>query len=658
MVNAPGADRFEFGEFVLDRRRRQLRRVDGDPVAVHAKAFDTLVYFLEHPGQVVDRSTLLEALWPDTIVEENNLSQAVAALRRVLGEGYILTVPRRGYQFAADVRELAQSEAPPPTDHVSGDADAQPASADPPRPTRSMRYALAALSGVAIGVFAFAVYGPDVTDATRQGAGAGPAAPPAAVRAGDISPPKVAVLPCENLSPDPRDAWFASGIHEEILNQLTKLSGVRVIARTSVRQYAGSRLAISQIARELDAAAVMECSVRFAGTKIRVTAQLVDPATDAHIWSHAYPGDLGDLGGVFAMQADIATSIARALDAELEDAETRRLQGTPTESPEAYVAFLKSSEGSSAERLAHLDRAIEIDPDFGPAYAARGLIRLGRAWEAETPGGQALDFATELQLAIADADRALSIDADLGLAHVVAAARHLTPVVDRPRLQAALDRALALSPNHVPVLHLIAGGYLGTLRVAEARALLRRIVQLDPYAGLNPAMREIGEFLFLAGDPAGSVDLERRYIEREPTAASRHHVVAFHEALRGRTAEARQALQVAERLLDASGDTGVYRLGYMVTYTYYRLGQPADARRAFDRFVAPARDDELVPMMWVLAYLGIGEVDRAYEWAATMEARPRVPWPTPELWLVLNPMDDPDLDSPRFLELRRKLGYR
>ena len=649
-------DRFEFGEFVLDRRRRLLHRVDGGPVAVHAKAFDTLLYFLEHPGQVVDRSTLIEALWPDTIVEENNLNQAVAALRRVLGEGYILTVPRRGYQFVADVRKMDQSATHAPTDVVPTPAVARPATVDRPGRRRSLPYALMALAGLAIGVFVYA-YGPDLTDTAGEGTGS--PAPPAPMRsAGSASPPKVAVLPCENLSPDPNDAWFASGIHEEILNQLTTLSGVRVIARTSVRQYAGSRLSISQIARELDAGAVMECSVRFAGTEIRVTAQLVDPATDAHVWSHTYPGDLSNLGGIFAMQADIATNIAYALDAELQDSEARRLQGTPTDSPEAYVAFLKSSEGSSVERLAHLDRAIEIDPDFGPAYAARGLIRLGRAWEADVPGAQSLDFDTELALAIGDADRALAIDPDLGLAHVVAAARHLTPAMDRARVQANLDRALALSPNNVSVLHLIAGSYLADLRVDESRALLRRIVQLDPYAGLNPAMREIGEFLFLAGDPAGSVDLERRYIEREPTAASRHHVVAFHEALRGRTAEALQALQVAERLLETSGDTGVYRLGYMVTYTHHRLGRPSDARRAFDRFVAPARDDELLPMMWVLAYLGIGEVDRAYEWAATMQVRPRVPWPTPELWLVLNPMSDPVVDSPRFLELRRKLGYR
>lgn len=103
-MGTASSDRFEFDGLQLDRRRRSLTDVDGNEIDVTPKAFDALVYFLERPGQVLDRATLLDALWPDTVVEENNLSQAVAALRRALGEGFIVTVPRRGYQFVADVR--------------------------------------------------------------------------------------------------------------------------------------------------------------------------------------------------------------------------------------------------------------------------------------------------------------------------------------------------------------------------------------------------------------------------------------------------------------------------------------------------------------------------------------------------------------------------
>jgi DNA-binding winged helix-turn-helix (wHTH) protein len=106
MADFSKSDLFEFGGFRLDRRRRLLIAPDGEPASVNAKAFDVLAYFLQHPGQIIDRSTLLDTLWPDTVVEENNLSQAVVALRRVLGDGFIATVPSRGYQFVAEVRTV------------------------------------------------------------------------------------------------------------------------------------------------------------------------------------------------------------------------------------------------------------------------------------------------------------------------------------------------------------------------------------------------------------------------------------------------------------------------------------------------------------------------------------------------------------------------
>jgi TolB-like protein/DNA-binding winged helix-turn-helix (wHTH) protein len=662
MTTASGAGRFEFGGFRLDRRRRSLTDPGGSPVNLTPRAFETLIYFVEHSGEVVDRSTLLEAIWPDTVVEENNLSQAVAALRRVLGEGFIVTVPRRGYQFVADVRTMDETG---PSDvqeaaSVRAGADDGEAVRSGGGSRRWTPYAVGAvgLLGAAALVFATYDYG-----AGSLGSPADPRSP-----AGGPSPgvtigsldararPKVAVLPCENLSPDPDDAYFAAGIHEEILNQLTKLSGLRVVARTSVMQYAETRPPIPQIAQELGAAAVLECSVRYAGTDVMVTAQLIDPQTDAHVWSNTYPGDSSDLKGVFAMQADIAANIARALDAELSAADTRRLGALPTASHQAYVAFLSAIEKGAQAGVADLDRAIAIDPDFGLAYAWRGLGHLARALDAETSGRSPFDFSREVRLAVEDADRALAIDSDLGLAHIVSGARYMGPKPDVARMEASISRALELSPNDVIVLYLAAGWYLAELHVDEARELLARIVALDPNGGLTEPEYSVGEFLFLAGDLERSSEVQRRSLVREPTSARRRHILAFNAALRGETDEALRQLAIAEELL--AGSEGVYRQGYMPVYTYSRLGRPDDARRMFDRFVAPVPPGQLLPMMRVLAYLGIGDVDQAYAWAARVVDRPRMPWPGPELWLVLNPMDEPVLERPDFLALRRKLGYR
>jgi TolB-like protein/DNA-binding winged helix-turn-helix (wHTH) protein len=666
MTTAPGAGRFEFGGFRLDRRRRSLTDPGGSPVNLTPRAFETLIFFVEHPGEVVDRSTLLEAIWPDTIVEENNLSQAVAALRRVLGEGFIVTVPRRGYQFVADVRPL--DETGPAEVQEAASVRAQPDDGAAVRSAgnsgRWTPYVVGTIGLLGAAALVFATYDSGAGSLGSPVAPRSPAGGPSpGVTIGSLDArararPKVAVLPCANLSPDPDDAYFAAGIHEEILNQLTKLSGLRVVARTSVMQYADTRPPIRQIAQALGAAAVLECSVRYAGTDVRVTAQLIDPETDAHVWSNTYPGDVSDLKSVFAIQADIAANIARALDAELSAADARRLGALPTASHRAYVAFLSAIEDGAQAGMADLDRAIAIDPDFGLAYAWRGLGHLARALDAETSGRSPFDFSREVQLAVEDADRALAIDSDLGLAHIVSGARYMGPQPDVARMEASVGRALELSPNDVIVLYLAAGWYLAELRVNEARELLARIVALDPYGGLTEPEYSVGEFLFLAGDLERSSEIQRRSLDREPTSARRRHILAFNAALRGETDEALRQLGIAEELLAKSEGQGLYRQGYMPVYTYGRLGRPDDARRMFDRFVAPVPRGQLLPMMRVLAYLGIGDVGQAYAWAARVVDRPRMPWPGPELWLVLNPMDDPVLEQPDFVALRRKLGYR
>lgn len=642
---ASSGQRFEFGGFRLDARRRALVDGRGEPVAVTAKAFDALLYLVEHPGQVIERATLLDAIWPNAVVEENNLSQVVAALRRTLGDGFIATVPRRGYQFVADVR-IAADEVAPEARGVAPDRDALVASS-------SIRgygagagraRSLAWTAGLAIG--GLAVIGAAILAVERRLAHEA-AAPPAL--------PKVAVLPCENLSPDPNDAYFAAGMHEELLNRLAGLSGVRVVARTSVMRYAENRPPIRQIAAELGASAVMECSTRRAGDAVVVTAQLVDPVTETHLWSQSYPGRLTDVSGLFTMQADIAVNIANALDAELSQADQRRLETLPTASPEAYVEYLKGSQAEDYEtQLAHLDRAVEIDPAFAEAYVARGMLRVQSVWENALRSGLAgdvasapVDFAAQAGRARADAERALEIDPELGLAHFVLGATLLP--LDRAAAEAEFERALALNPAHPVVLLLTAGFYLADLRLDEARALLARIEQPDPDL---PSIRAL---LLLAGDLDGLADLERRAAASKPTDALARRRLAFAELLRGNTREAIQQLRVAEQL---AGEEGLPPSGPGI-YLYGRLGFADAAERMFAALVDESAAGGFVSdTEWVVANLGIGEVARANEWAARVAARPLPPWTADEHWLVLNPLDDPALERPEFLALRRKLGYR
>ncbi len=203
------------------------------------------------------------------------------------------------------------------------------------------------------------------------------AAPGASSPAATLLPNSVAVLPCANQSPNPADAYFAAGIHEEILLQLAKLQNLNPIPRRAVLRYAESDLSISQIAAELRVQAIMDCSVRYANDRVRISAELIDAPSTRPLWSDVYERGFED---IFAIQADIAMNIANAVGAEFSSAEQQQIERPLTSSPEAYRLYLQSralmavqSPESIRQGLLLRDRALELDPDFAGARSAKVL---------------------------------------------------------------------------------------------------------------------------------------------------------------------------------------------------------------------------------------------------------------------------------------------
>jgi len=324
---------YEFSKFRLDLQQRLLlSSSDGEPIPLSPKLFDTLLYFVERRGELLDKATLMKAIWPNVIVEENNLNQNISALRRVLGESpgehrFIVTEPGRGYRFVADVRTV---------------------------PTMT----------------------PDVT--TRHEPRKPPSSSASTTARTDEPQRSIAVLPFVNLTRDIEKEYFGDGLAEELLRALVHVPGLRVPARTSSFAYKGRNTDVRQIAKDLEVSTLLEGSVRSAGELIRVSVQLVDGRTGYHLWSESYERKFEDL---FKLQDELAGAIVRALDvAAPGPAMTQLPQQPPSADVEAYHLYLQAGALLSRQNRddfprihAMLEEAVRRDPRFARAFARMGI---------------------------------------------------------------------------------------------------------------------------------------------------------------------------------------------------------------------------------------------------------------------------------------------
>jgi serine/threonine-protein kinase len=290
----------------------------------------------------------------------------------------------------------------------------------------------------------------------------------------------IAVLPFQNLSGDEENAFFAAGVHEDILTYLAKVRDVRVISSSSVMHYADRRTPIRDVARELGVRYVMEGSVRRAANRVRVTAQLIDARTDEHLWADNFDGELAD---VFTIQTTIAQAIVRALEARLSPEERRRLAERPTESTEAYDLFLRArvrSQGAGislqadleTERL--LEQAVAVDSGFALAFALLGEARTATYWFSADRTPERLAAAKEA------IDRAFRLRPDLPEAHFALAAYYYRGFYDYPRALEQLERARRGFPGSTKILHLMGLTLRRLGRLSESVDAFEEAAQLDP----------------------------------------------------------------------------------------------------------------------------------------------------------------------------------
>lgn len=430
-----------------------------------------------------------------------------------------------------------------------------------------------------------------------------------------VVPKSIAVLPLENLSPDPENEYFAAGLHDDILSQLTKIRDLTVISRTSVLQYAGTDKDIRTIARELGVEMVLEGSVRRAGGQVRVVAQLIDARTDAHVWAETYDLEM-TVANVFEIQSDVAEHIAGALRAELSPGERERLAEVPTSDNDAYDYYLRGNVyllrniGARANlegAQAMYRRAVSLDPRFALAYA--GLSRthslfvhqgIDRSAERRQLAKQTVDRAMELQPDLPEAHLALGSyyynvfrDYDRALAELEIAERGMPGSFDLVMTQAViakrqgrfaealtrLERASKLNPRSTQPFYEMGIVFTERRRYSEARHYYEAVLNIDPdHVGASSSLAEIP--LLRDGD-AGPL---RAWLSRPGNEA--RWVDRWRLGYRsGDYSEALRALEQVNREVIA-GQTVYHPVSLLAGLTHAAAGEPQAALAAFDSALA------------------------------------------------------------------------
>jgi adenylate cyclase len=485
--------RYFFGNCILDTDRLELRR-ETDTVSVAPQVFDLLAYLIRNRERVVTKDDLIAAVWGGRIVSDGALTTRINVARSAIGDSgeeqhLIKTLPRKGFRFVGSVRE----------EDGTG-REAPEASAEPPRPALAL---------------------PDK--------------------------PSIAVLPFPNLSSDREQDYFADGIVEDIITELSRFGELFVIARNSSFQYKGKAADVRQVGRELGVRYVLEGSVRRSGDRLRISAQLIDTATGAHRWAERYDRKLED---VFAVQDEVVHTIVALLAAHVRKAEVERSRAKPPTSWQAYDYYLQAVDAHLSFRSSYrvedlrearglLQRSLSIDPSCARSYALLANLQQ-TAWLAPLDGDflnpDALDQAHEL------ARKAVGLDPNLPLAHAVLGLilafkrQHEDAIVE-------IERAMALNPNYVDWrfgLALVLAGHSW-----RAIHLIEAYMRLDPfYSSLASHILGLAHYMLQQYEQA--LPALRDCVSRSPNLRAGHCWLAATYARLGQLQQARA--EVAEIL--------------------------------------------------------------------------------------------------------------
>jgi DNA-binding winged helix-turn-helix (wHTH) protein/TolB-like protein len=555
---------YEFGSFRVDAANRLLLRED-EPLTVTPKAVDTLLALVRRRGYVLHKNDLMKEVWPDTVVEESNLTQHIYLLRKTLGEGpdgrsYIETIPRRGYRFIGEVREVEREASDiilaertkvqvvieeQKENEINGEAEGEKVEGDCLKRTGtaarmatqsvfnrshnrdhsvnwrgrlSTRFALGAVTVVALGwILYLALPGRPGASETRP-----------AIRS-------IAVLPFRPLGPASADEGLGVGMTDALITQLSNARQITVRPTSAVLRYGVANQDLLTAGRELGVDALLDGRFQRDGGRVRVTVQLISVGDGTPLWADTFDEQFTDM---LAVQDAIAQRVSRALALKLTPEEQRLLAKRYTENPEAYQAYLygrsylsRRATASVEESIKYFELALQHDPDYALAWA--GLA------DAYTSLGYRYDMQEQTQSQVmpkakAAAARALKLDDQLAEAHAALGVVRERYDWDFAGAEIEYKRAIVLNPDYAPAHHLYSRYLLAMGRFGEAEKEMRLAQELDPLS--FSISRGIGDILFRMGKYEEALEQYRRTLKMapdDPMSAALHRTMGWAYLYRG-----------------------------------------------------------------------------------------------------------------------------
>jgi adenylate cyclase len=487
-----------------------------------------------------------------------------------------------------------------------------------------------ALAVVAAGLFVYQLVRSKSTTTPRQS------------EAATVAPNKsIAVLPFVNMSADKNDEYLSDGMTEELINVLSKVPGLRVPGRTSCFAFKGKNEEdiFHKVGDQLHVGTVLEGSVRKAGEKLRVTAQLINVSDGYHLWSKDYDGDVKD---ILNFQSNVAEQVVQALQVKLGGDEKRILTKKPTENPEAHRLYLlgryefaKYTQTGWNNAIRYYEEALRLDPEFALAYCglADNYAYMG---SVVMPEKEAIAKEKEF------AQKALELDPELAEAHM-SLALALVAAFDWRNGLKEFDRALELNPNLAFAYELQAWTVNGLGRFDEAIAKTRKAVELDP---LNPFFQmSLSFYLYWARQYDDAIAQARKTLEMDPNSAISHVLLGLSFLKKGDTAGA-----IAELQKSKAPDPGAWYQGFL-GYAYAVSGERVKAEVALRELEQLAKQQYVSPTAFATIYLGLGNKEKCLDWLEkAYEERDSACW-----YLKIDQIYDSVRNEPRFQALVQKV---